>query len=402
VHRIIFVNRYFYPDASATSQLLTDLAWDLAGRGRDVLVITSTQTYENPHAALPPEAVVKGVRVTRIHTSRFGRRALLGRACDYATFACGAAWHLVRAVGRGDLVVAMTDPPLISIVAALIAPRRGAILINWVQDLFPEIAEVLDVRGLAVGKALLRRLRNASLRAARCNVVIGRRMARRLIGEGTCADTISLIPNWADGERIQPLDRDDNELRKQWGLTDKFVVGYSGNMGRAHDYATILEAAELLKPAEHIVFLFIGDGAQRPWIEREAERRGLCNVRFQPYQPQALLRLSLAAPDIHFVSLQPALEGLMVPSKFYGVAGAGRPTIFIGDPQGEIPAILREAGCGWTVAMGDASGAAALIDELSHSLGKVHEAGRKARRVFERHFDKRTALGRWRAVLDSA
>ncbi len=402
VRRVIFVNRYFYPDYSATSQLLSDVACDLAGQGREVWVITSAQTYDLPCATLPLDEVVKGVRVKRVRTTRFGRRNLLGRACDYVTFYVGAAWHLRGVVRGSDIVIAMTDPPLISVVAALVARRRGAFLINWIQDLFPEIAEALGVRGITIGKAVLRRLRNASLRAARANVVIGRRMAHRLMREGASSDRIRVISNWADGEQIGPVDRDDNELRTRWNLTDKFVVGYSGNMGHAHELGTMLTAAHLLKQTEHIMFLFIGDGAHRAWIEREVEHRGLQNVLFQPYQPRDVLRLSLTVPDVHFISLQPSLEGLIVPSKFYGVAAAGRPTIYIGALEGEIPGILRDAGCGWTFAVGDAAGVAAWIETLSQSPEKVQQAGRNARRIFERQFNTRSALATWRAVLDSA
>ena len=400
--RVFFVNRYFYPDHSATSQLLADLAFHLAKTGEAVHVVTGRQIYDKPDAGLRRDDFIQGVRVIRVWTTRFGRQNLLGRTLDYVTFYLSAAWNLVVQLKPGDIVVAKTDPPLISVVAAMAAKMRGAKLVNWIQDLFPETADVLWIRMIRPLLPLLRLARNWSLRRASVNIVLGRRMEARLRNEGVPSERLWVIHNWADGEVIGPIDSNHNELRKGWNLTDKFVVGYSGNMGRAHELGTILKAAELLKTAKHIVFLFIGDGVRRAWIEREADHEGLENIMFRPYQPRELLRLSLTVPDVHVISLQPVLEDLMVPSKFYGVAAAVRPTLFIGDPAGEIPGILREAGCGWSFAVGDAGGVAACIQELSRSPGKVREAGQNARRVLEQEFERRTALARWKAVLDSA
>src|SRR5690606_3131947 len=108
---------------------------------------------------------------------------------------------------------------------------------------------------------------------------------------------------------------------------DAFVVGYSGNFGRAHEFATLLDAAEELLRAPDIRFLMIGEGQQRGFVEAEARRRGLTNILFKPFQPSEMLSESLGVSDVHIVSLLPSLEHCIVPSKFYGVLAAGRPTI---------------------------------------------------------------------------
>jgi glycosyltransferase involved in cell wall biosynthesis len=159
------------------------------------------------------------------------------------------------------------------------------------------------------------------------------------------------------------------------------------------------DAAELLKETSNIVFLFIGDGAQRAWIAQEADKRGLKNIIFKPYQPREQLSLSLTVPDVHLISLQPALEGLIVPSKFYGIAAAGRSVIYIGDPEGEIPRILREEGCGYTVTVGNAKGLADCIKGLSLELFKSCDMGRKVRSAFEKRFDKILALNEWKMLI---
>lgn len=399
VLKIVFLNRFFYPDHSATSQLLTDLACDLAARGMEVHVITSRQRYDDAAARLPACEQIRGVRVHRVWTSRFGRDWLPGRAVDYLSYYLSVAWRLSRLLVRGDIVVAKTDPPLISIVAAIVARRRRAKLVNWIQDLFPEVAVALGMKGVSgrLGRRL-QRWRNRSLDVAGTNVVLGRRMAARLHDEGVRSPVV-VIPNWADGDAIRPVAHADNPLRTEWRLADRFVVGYSGNLGRVHEFDTLLGAAQVLRHRPDVVFLFIGGGPQRRTVKAEIARRGLDNVMFRPYQPRDRLHHSLGAIDVHVVSLLPSMEGLIVPSKFYGIAAAGRPTLFIGDADGEIPAVLRAEHCGLTVATGDSAGVSAAILSLVDDAQGRTEMGRRARQVFERQFDQPVALARWRSVL---
>ena len=203
--RVLFVNRFFYPDHSATSQMLTDLARDLHTAGMEIAVITGRQLIDNPRARLGRHECLDGIDVHRVWSTRLGRGTLIGRGIAYLSFYLGAAWRLARLCRRGDVVVANTDPPLISVVAGWVAKWRGAHLVNWLHDLFPEVAERLGVAfmGGAVGK-VLRAMRDRSLRRARCNVVLGARMAEQLTGIGISPQRITTIHNWSDGEAIRP------------------------------------------------------------------------------------------------------------------------------------------------------------------------------------------------------
>ncbi len=299
-------------------------------------------------------------------------------------------------------MVAKTDPPMMSVLASWVVMLRRGVLVNWVQDVFPEVATALDVCGLRYAAPMLKRLRNQSLRASRLNVVLGDVMAERLRDEGIPADQIAIIENWADGEVIRPVRRQDNPLLHEWGLDDKFVLGYSGNMGRVHEFKTMIDAAERLRGVDDIAFVFIGDGVARRWIESEAAGRGLTNVQVYPYQSADRLQWSLSVPDVHFVSLRPALEGLIVPSKFYGIAAAGRPIIHIGDPDGQIARILDRERCGWSVGIGDVDALAACILRLFHRRKEVIDAGCCARLAFDRKYARVYALDRWRALLKAA
>jgi glycosyltransferase involved in cell wall biosynthesis len=176
-------------------------------------------------------------------------------------------------------------------------------------------------------------------------------------------------------------------------------VGYSGNFGRAHEFQTILEAAEQLAGVPTIRFLFIGDGAQLYSLRQEVDHRGLPNVLFQPYQPREQLAYSLSASDLHLVSLRPALEGLIVPSKFYGIAAAGRPILFMGSPVGEIAKILQKHHCGYTVDVGDTGQAVTIIARLACDEVECRRLGQAARVALEQHYEKEVAFRAWDEML---
>ena len=395
--KLILLNRFFYPDHSATSQILSDLAFFLSKQKHEVTVITSRLRYDDLQDHLPPFEKIHGVTVYRVWTSRFGRHFLPGRAIDYFTFYLSAAWCLFRVADKNSIVIAKTDPPLISVVAGFIVGVRKTSFVNWLQDLFPEVAIALNVRGFGglLGKWLVK-IRNSSLNHADMNIVIGERMRERLISEGVETSKIQVIHNWADGTAIKPITNENNSLREEWGLEGKFVIGYSGNLGRAHEFKTIIDAAEKLKEEGDIVFLLIGGGAQVELVKEEARKQNLNNLIFKPYQPREMLNQSLGLPDVHLVVLRPEMEGLIVPSKFYGIAAAGKPTLFIGDTQGEIAEILRSSEAGMSVGSGDGETLATNIRELKNEPDKVNFLGANARKVFEKEVDIKIALEKWK------
>ncbi|MDX2257916.1 MAG: glycosyltransferase family 4 protein [Hyphomicrobiaceae bacterium] len=411
----MFVNRYFHPDLSATSQMLSDIAFRLAARGWRVTVVTSRQLYEDARAELPVRETIAGVEVVRVSTTSFGRRTLALRAADYASFYVAAAVALARIVRTGDVVIAKTDPPLLSLVAGPVTRLKGARLVNWLQDLFPEVASGVGMgrgRLARIGFAALKALRDRSCRIARRTVVLGERMHEAMAARGIAHDRLAVIANFADGRLITPVARDRNPLRRAWGLDGSFVVGYSGNLGRAHDAATLLAAMECICSgggasrtgaaecgAPRVVWLFIGGGKRLDELRAEVRQRGYGNVVFQPYQPREALALSLSAADVHLVSLMPELEGAIVPSKIYGIAAAGRPAIFIGDGDGEVARLVRRHGSGVTVAPGDGAGLAAAILQLAGDPARAAQMGEAARRAFETENDVAIAVERWDALL---
>jgi glycosyltransferase involved in cell wall biosynthesis len=349
--------------------------------------------YDDPKTVLPAGEMLDGVRVRRVATTRLGRGNVAGRLVDYLSFYLSASWALARIARRGDLIVAKTDPPLISVPAALIARLKGARLVNWLQDLYPEVAAAMGIRGLGgmAGRAVAG-LRDWSLRRAAANVAIGERMAERLRARGIPARSIRVIQNWSSDGDVAPVPPEANPLRGEWGYgPGDFVVAYSGNLGRAHEVETLLDAARRLAGRKDVRFLFIGGGHHLRAVEQQAGP----NIAFRPYQPRARLAQSLSVGDVHWLSLREAFEGLIVPSKFFGIAAAGRPVIAVTHREGEIARIVGEHGCGLVVEPGDGEGFARAIAGLADDRAACLAMGQRARTMLDADFGQSHAFARF-------
>lgn len=395
--RIILCNRYYFPDESASSRLVTSLARAFARDGAEVHVIAGDAIHDDPSAP-SPEGDDGAVRVHRIRLGRARGGGILARAFADVLFMLAFMWRCARLARRGDVVVVCTDPPLLSVAAMIAAPRAHRI--NWLFDLYPEVAVALGVasaRSPAVKLAFA--LRDAALSGAALNVTPMQSMAAYLEARGAPPERLRSVHSWSEGSAIRPIPPERNALRRRWGLEDMLVVGYSGNLGRAHEFRTILDAAARLNGHGEIAFLFVGSGHRKAEVERLAGELELRNVRFLPLQPRDLLAETLSAIDLHLISLRPEMERFVIPSKFYGVAAAGRPTIFVGDPQGEIPRILARRGCGLAVAQGADACLARAILSLAADPERREAMGRAARDAFDAEFDERVGVDAWRRMV---
>lgn len=403
LRKVIFFNRYFYPDHSATAQILADLAFDLAQSGLSVHVVATRNEYKDGQKLLATKEQINGVQIHRVYRARFQNFGLAGRALDYFFMYFAFFFSALRIARRCDDLVAMTDPPLLSIALLPAAFMRRALLVNWFQDLYPEVALVYGVPVISFFSPALAFLRDFSVRSAARNVVIGEKMRAFLVGRGAKTGSINIIENWCDDVAIRPVNGKEAGLAVRWGLGDQFVVAYSGNLGRAHDYATIVNAAELLKTHDNLIFLFIGAGSGIDALRREVAERGLAGkFRFEAYQPKEKLRESLSVGDIHLVSLRPEMEGLIVPSKFYGICAAGRPVIFIGDEDGEIARLVRAHACGFSVREGDGVALAARIERLAHDKILRLNMGLKARAMIDAGKNRKASIQAWRSIFKPA
>ncbi len=397
--RIILINRYFYPDESATAQLLTDLAQSLADE-HEVVALCSRQRLNDAGAHLPTHDHLGQIRIQRLWSTTWGRSRLAGRALDYASFLISAGFWLSIHLRRGDVLLVKTDPPMLGVIAALASLVRGVSLVHWLQDLYPETAWRLGVTGEASlpGRAL-RTLRNWSLRRARLTVVVSSGMGAYLQREARIVAPC-YIPNWADDLRQSDVEQSgQSSYRDAFALGDKFVIGYSGNLGRAHPVTGLKVLARRLRQNSECHFFFTGGGAHFELLRAYIEREDISNWSFLPYQPRERLPELLATADLHLVVLDPRLERFVFPSKLYGVLSAGRPVLHLGDPAGEVASLVREYRCGWSLRPDDVDAILGLLAHLQRNRGDLNLAGSNARRAYETLFSRFMALNHWRSAL---
>jgi hypothetical protein len=393
--RAIFINRFYWPDEPATAQLLTDLAETLATRGQSVIVITS----HSGSAKLPTEETHRSVQIFRVRSTRWATRlGVVGKAVDFGTFFLGALVKLFVTARRTDAVIALTDPPLLGIGVWLVSTLRGARLFHWVQDIYPEIAmELSGHRWLAA----FRPLRNLAWRRATRCITLGADMAGVLMEAGVPSDHITVIPNWAPAGTKPPPSDAAADLRAQWELTGKFIVAYSGNLGRVHDLGPVLNVASALRHDTHIAFVFIGHGAQRDALTAEARSLGLTNIQFRPPQPRSSLAATLALADLHLVTVRPGCERFVFPSKLAGISAIGRPVLFIGPRDCELTRLVTQSGAafGYAFVGTETSAIADRVRTLAQNPVAHAILASASLRYSKSIGDAEIAAGRWLPLL---
>jgi glycosyltransferase involved in cell wall biosynthesis len=389
--RVLLINQFFHPDICATAQMATDLAEDLAAKGHEVAALATNGTYLGGSARLPRLQIHRGVRILRVRAASMGKRTTFARLTDYASYYMAAGARALLET-TPDVTICMSTPPLIAAIGASMR-LRGSRFVYWVQDLYPDIGVALGaMRENAPATRVLRTVSGKVLNAADAVVAVGAPMAARIASTGVAPGRIHVIPNWADGNAIRPIASTHNAFRKEHGL-EGAVVMYSGNMGRAHDFQTLLDITRAMR-GEDVTFAFVGDGARRGDVEALArhDRR----VRVLPYQERSRLAESLSAGDVHLISQAASTAGLVEPSKLYGILAAGRPTLYVGPPNSEVAQTIQRERVGAVIANGDVGGAVRALRAL---IADAAPLGARAREAFDRGFRREKRTAAFEAVL---
>jgi glycosyltransferase involved in cell wall biosynthesis len=389
------LNQYYWPGVEATAQLLAQLCEALADE-YDVTVVTG-HLYGKE---LPDEEVRNGVRIVRARSTAFDRSKLHLRAANYVSYLADSTLRAL--IGPApDVVLCMTDPPIVGDIGLLAARRFGAPLLVISQDVFPEIAVSVKRLENPVLVGVLRALVALYLRRADRIVAIGETMRRRLEAKGAPAERIAVIPNWVDTTEITPQPR-DNPWAVGKRLVGRFVVMHSGNIGHAQDLDTLVRAATFLRDLDDLRLVVIGFGVRHLELRQLARRLELADVvRFKPYQPREVLSQSLSAADLHYVGLARGLSGYVVPSRLYGVLAAGRPVLVAADEDSETVRLVREVGCGIVVPPGRPELVAEVLRAAHAGAYDLAELGARGRAYVEQEADRLVAFERYRSLLAS-
>ncbi len=392
--RILVLNQYYWPGVEATAHLLTELCEALA-EDYDVEVVTGVL---HGHEDEPRQLEHNGVRIARVASTSFERSELGRRAVNYFSYLGSALKHALSGPAP-DLVVCMTDPPIIGDLGVLVGKRVGAPVLVISQDVFPEIATELDrLRNPAV-IGVLRGLVGAYLRRADRIVAIGETMRERLEAKGAPPERLRVIPNWVDTREITPQPR-DNPWAAQHDFVGRFVVMHSGNVGHAQDLDSLVRAATFVRDLDDLRIVIAGFGARHGEMVALAERLEVeTTLRFLPYQKRERLPLSLSSADIHVVGLAKGLAGYVVPSRLYGILSAGRPVIASADDTSETARLVREVGCGVVIPPSRPDLLARTIRDAAEGALDLEEMGRRGRAYVEEEADRVVAMERYRALV---
>lgn len=365
---VLFVNMYFDPSIAATAQHLSDLVRHLAACRWAVEVLCSNKLYENTSIRLPSFERAAGIRVRRLPLRFFARSGAF-RALAYLEFLCRVLLHVLLC-RRPDVCVTMTTPPFL-VLAGAVLRVRGCRHMHWSLDLYPEAARALGTLG-RLGAFLFARLRNLAWRLCDRIVALGPLMAENISKTGFPERKVRIVSAWARAD----------DVRSEPPPDGRFVLLYSGNMGRAHEFRTVLRAVRELPGVE---FAFVGGGPRRGEIERAANE--LPNVSLRPPVPRKQIGRLFASASAQLVTLDPRADGLLVPSKMFGAMASGRPLVLVASARNELAQELEGGGFGFRVEPGDAEGLVSAIRKLAGDRKLAREMGRKARAAFLRRYE---------------
>jgi len=401
--RITLVNQAFHPDVVSSGQHLTDLAVALAERGHDVTVVTSRRAYDDSAKTFPKYELWRGIKIHRVFNTGFGKRAKWRRAADFLTFLISCCGRLIF-LPKPDVVVALTSPPLVSVIVAAFAKLRGAKFCYWIMDLNPD--EAIAAGWLSPDSFAanwLERLSRFSLRRAAKVVVLDKFMQQRILAKEIPANKIVVIPPWSHDSEVKFDFAGRAQFRKTHGLETKFVIMYAGNHSPCHPLDTILSAAKTLAASEpDIHFAFVGGGSEQRRVKEFAAEYKLPNILCLPYQPLEQLAGVLSAADLHLVVMGDPFVGLVHPCKAYNLLRVNAAILYMGPRPSHISEILDELNGqlpGAVTPHGDASAAVKSILELKSA---VSQAARKDFVPLDGRFSKETLLPQLVAAIESA
>ena len=401
--RVLILHMRYWPEATGTGPLVTELAEDLAAAGEDVVVVTSVPHYGLPEipaefrGGLIHRALKSGVTVYRTLAPVAHVGSALGRGLDYAAYTVLASLAAIS-LGPVDIILCVAPPVTVGFSGWVVGFLRKCPTVFNAQDIWPDGLISMGRIHNQVLIAVLRRLEQLVYRTSNRITVVSEGMRKNVLSKGVAAGRVQVIPNWVDTERIHPVEG-PNPFRNELALGESFVVLFAGNVGYAAGLESVLAAAGLLRGEPRICFLIVGEGSAKADLLRAAEREGLTNVRFLPTQPSGILSNVLGAGDVGLVPLREGMGAVSVPSKAYAIMAGGRPILAAVPTDSEIRELVAEAKCGVCVPAEEPQALAEAVLRLAGEPDRLKEYGRNARSYVVERYSRAIMTSRYRKLL---
>ncbi len=398
--KILAINQYYDPDVAVSGQILTSLCEGLADSGMSVTVICGKPSYTHDAVEALTFEEKPNLRIHRVGTAGAkGRASMITRIQGYLGFGVATLFKLISLSRkeRYDVILTFSNPPFVGFYGAWFKSKWRAKFLYILHDLHPDIL----IRSGRLKEGFLTRLWDRVNRyifnRADQIVVLTENMRHYLsTPKGIGSDKIIVIPNWSV-ETITPGSR-DNSFRRENGFGSDFLVLYAGNMGIMHNLEWLIDSAREMQGQE-IFFVFVGSGDKLPYLQSEAEKFNLNNVRFLPYQPKEMVNEMLCAADICVIALESQAVGLAFPSKTYPILAGGRPILALASEGDDLDLLVRNNNCGWSAYQ--TKDITPIISKLIESPKLLNDAGIRARRAYEEEFTKQSAISKYIEVLNN-
>jgi glycosyltransferase involved in cell wall biosynthesis len=376
--RLWIISELFYPETTSTGYFLTEIGLGLS-ETHDVRVLCGQPSYSERGMKAAAHETWRGMDIRRVLSTNFDKDRLVLRIINALTFAVSCMINAFVHIKRGDVVLVVTNPPIVYPLIILICRIKGARSLLLIHDVYPDI---LWATGLLRKESMVYRLLDRifawPIAGASAVIVLGRDMQKLICAKTRRApDEVIIIPNWADIDEIVPLAREENPFAAAHCLGNDVVIQFSGNIGRTHDVAAILNAARHTVDDASIRFMFIGYGAGTDLVRTALLWGDLAQVDFLPRQSREMLGPMLASATAVVIAFNDKMLGLSVPSRMYNVMAARTPIIAMADTASELAMTVEEGDCGWVLPQGDGAQLASLARWLTSKEGQA-ERDRKA------------------------
>ncbi|QDT64283.1 putative glycosyl transferase [Calycomorphotria hydatis] len=389
--RAIVLNRNYPPEHGATGPLLREWCTALSDQWDITLIVGPSSNTALDSTKAPEKSNLPAPKVIRVWGTRFNTSTMLGRFCNLITYYL-AAFFVAFLQRRADVVLVQTDPPFLCLAGMLLKLAHRCRLVIVLQDIHPEI-------GIAIGRIrkglltdALQFLFGLAYRSADEIWTPSHDMQSYVHEKYGSKLPVHCVPNWANGEHIFPIEKDK---------TSQFTVLYSGNIGLTQKLEQLIEAATLLEHRPDIHFQISGSGSGLSELRALLDRRSCKHITLAPPAEKNAINEHLAAADLHFIPLNPAIDRYLMPSKLYANMASGRPILLMATSNTEAAQTILDSDSGWISPPNDIAALAKCIENIAANPTEVVRRGVHAHQTFTHHYDAPIAINRIRERLNN-
>lgn len=404
----VVICQVFYPELVSTGQTLTELVEELSDMGLSIKVIASQPTIISKSRKVDKLISYKGIEIVRTWSTRFPKMSFIGKFFNLLTFFFSACIHvLIR--NRKDHLILLTNPPYLPLLGwfsnILFKTSYGVVLF----DIMPEQAELIDVikQGGFISK-IWKYSNSLWYKKASYVIVLSRDMLEgalsnaNLIGhkcENKCRTLTNIIHIWSDDRIIRPINKNNSSETLRLGLSDKFVIQYSGNLGRFHDIETLLKIIEKFENDEKVYFQFIGEGQKKRYVLEFQNKRSLANMYVSSYVDKDVLPHSLAMADMGVVAQMPGQERVCYPSKLLGVMAAGKAILAVCPLSCDMAKMIIDNNLGYVIENGDIDAGIEVIKKAVSNTETTYQMGKNSFDYLQKNFKLHDAALKYRNLI---